>query len=406
MFDCEILMKFAHMADLHIGSWREPKLRELSAKAFVQALEKAVNLKVDFILFSGDLFNTSLPAMDGLKLVVEKLKWLKDLGIPLYVIAGSHDFSPSGRTMIEVLEKAGLVVNVCKGEVVDGILKLGFTVDAKTGAKITGMLGRKGMLDKVYYENLDYEHLSAEEGYKIFMFHTAIAELKPKHLEKMEAQPLSLLPKGFDYYAGGHVHHKSEMKYDKGLVTMPGALFPNNFAEIEKYSYGGFYLVEDERIEWVPVKLIEHVKMEFDCQHKSAEEVERMILDEIKRKELVNSLVTMRLAGVLGSGRLGDINFKEIFKQIYKKGAYFVMRNTSKLYSAEFEEIKIDQGSVEEVENNLIKEHLGQIKITGDEAELTKALMKALDTEKKEGEHVDDFEERFKAEVEKVLGLD
>ena len=208
-FDSEIIMKFAHMADLHIGSWREPKLRELSAKAFVGALEKAVELDVDFILFSGDLFNTSLPAMDGLKLVVEKLKWLNKAGVPIYVIAGSHDFSPSGRTMVEVLEKAGLVVNVCKGEVVDEVLKLNFTVDSKTGAKITGMLGKKGMLDKHYYEKLDYEHLKDEEGYKIFMFHTAISELKPAHLEKMEAQPLSMLPAGFNYYAGGHVHHKS-----------------------------------------------------------------------------------------------------------------------------------------------------------------------------------------------------
>ena len=60
-------MKFAHMADLHIGSWREPKLRDLSAKAFVLGLEKCVSLGVDFVLFAGDLFNTSLPAMDALR---------------------------------------------------------------------------------------------------------------------------------------------------------------------------------------------------------------------------------------------------------------------------------------------------------------------------------------------------
>jgi DNA repair exonuclease SbcCD nuclease subunit len=399
-------MKFAHMADLHIGSWREPKLRELAARAFVQSLEKAVGLGVDFVLFAGDLFNTSLPAMDGLKLVVEKLKWLTELGIPLYIIAGSHDFSPSGRTMIEVLEKAGLVINVCKGDVVDGVLKLGFTIDKKTSVKITGMLGKRGMLDRIYYEKLDPSNLEKEEGYKIFMFHTAISELKPKHLEKMEAQPLSMLPKGFNYYAGGHVHHRSEMEYSGGLVTMPGALFPNNFAEVEKYSHGGFYFVEEDKVEWIPVKTKEHVKLEFDCQHKSSEDVERMILDELNNWNLKDAIVTIRFSGILSHGKPGDINFKTIFKQIYDRGAYFVMKNSSKLHSSSFEEIKIDTGSVEDVEENLIKEHLGQIKMEGDELDLTKSLRRVLDTERKEGEHAHDFEERMKAEIERVLGLD
>lgn len=399
-------MKFAHMADLHIGSWREPKLRELSCKAFAQAMDKAVDAEVDFILFAGDLFNTSLPAMDGLKMVVEKLKWLQGKGIPLYVIAGSHDFSPSGRTIIEVLEKAGLLINVCKGNVVDDVLKLKFTVDAKTGAKITGMLGKKGMLDKTYYENLDYEHLKNEGGYKIFMFHTAISELKPKHLEKMEAQPVSMLPPGFNYYAGGHVHHKSEMEYSGGLVTFPGALFPNNFSEIEKYSFGGFYLVEDENSFWIPVEVVKHEKFEFDCQDKSTEEVEKMVLEAAAGKDLENKLVTLRFSGILGNGRIGDINFKEIFKQIYDKGAYFVMRNTTGLHSPGFEEIKVDAGSVEEVEDKLVREHLGQFMIEGGELNLTKSLMKVFDAEKGEGEHVHDFEERMTSEVERVLGLD
>ena len=34
------------------------------------------------------------------------------------------------------------------------------------------------------------------------MFHTALTEFKPEELDSMESQPLSLLPKNFDYYAG------------------------------------------------------------------------------------------------------------------------------------------------------------------------------------------------------------
>src|SRR3989338_1262560 len=131
-------MKFSHLADCHIGGWREPKLKNIAAEAFERAIDISIEQNVDFIVISGDLFNTSLPSIDGLKLVVKKLKELNDNYISVYMIAGSHDFSPSGKTMLDVLEQAGLVVNVAKGEEVNGKLRVKFTVEKKTGAKITG----------------------------------------------------------------------------------------------------------------------------------------------------------------------------------------------------------------------------------------------------------------------------
>src|SRR3989338_9249366 len=147
-------MKFAHLADCHIGSWRDPKLRDISTIAFSKAIDKCIEEAVDFILISGDLFNTSLPRIDNLKTVVSILNQLKKRGIPVYIIAGSHDYSPSGKTMLDVLEAEGLFINVLKGHEIDGKLKLDFTIDHKTGAKITGMLGKRYSLEKEYYKNL------------------------------------------------------------------------------------------------------------------------------------------------------------------------------------------------------------------------------------------------------------
>ena len=199
-------MKFSHIADCHIGAWRDPKLKELNIQAFFEAIDISIKENVDFILISGDLFNTALPGIDKLKDVVKVLKNLSDKEISVYLIPGSHDFSPSGRTMLDVLEQAGLCINVVKGTVENSKLRLKFTIDKKTNAKITGMLGKRGMLERSFYEELDRDSLEKEPGFKIFMFHTALTELKPKHLERMDSAPISLLPKNFDYYAGGHVH--------------------------------------------------------------------------------------------------------------------------------------------------------------------------------------------------------
>lgn len=403
--------KYAHLADLHLGSWREDRMRELSNQAFLKALEKCRAEKVDFILFAGDIFNTSLPAIDTLKMVAGKLKEMNDAGIPIYALAGSHDFSPSGKTMIEVLEQAGLLVNVCKGTVNPaGQLQLHFTVDPKTRAKITGILGRKGQLDKFYYQNLFRDNLEQEPGYKIFMFHTTIAEMKPKHLEQVEAEPVSFLPQGFNYYAGGHIHHPTKIELPEyGTLTYPGALFPNNFAEVEKYGHGGFYLISisdgQQEVSWVPIEVIRHLAVEIDCTRQSPEAVTQQLLPPFHSLPVQNALITIRLAGTLGQGRMTDIDFKEVFNSLYGRGAYFVMKNTAALSSSEFEEIKIVESDPELVEEKVIREHLRQSTLFEKEKELglIKSLLSGLNTAKREGENSADFQKRIETEMESLL---
>jgi len=406
-------MKFAHMADCHIGSWRDPKLRHLSTEAFMRAVDICIEKGVDFILIAGDFFQTSLPAVEQLKSAVIKLKELKDRDIPVYFIAGSHDFSPSGKTMLDVLEGAGLAVNVAKGDIENNRLRLEFTVDKKTGAKITGLLGKRGGLDKMYYEQLVRDNLENEDGYKIFMFHAALEEFKPKDLEKVVSHPLSLLPRKFDYYAGGHVHYVKQ--FDKkddgfGMIAYPGPLFPNSFKELEELQRGGFYIVDDGRVEWQPIQVYNVHAISLDCSHKTAENVRGLLINEIYNKEFNDTIVTIRLSGMLEAGKPSDINFKDIFAMLYDKSAYFVMKNTAALTTKEFEEIKIDAKNTEEIEDSLIKEHLGQIKVDKltpeKEKELVKTLLKALAIEKDEGERQADFEERLRKELSSNTFLD
>ena len=217
-------MKFAHFSDVHIGSWRDPALSSASSDAFSKAVDKCLEEKVDFVLISGDFFNTPLPSIESLKSSVSKLRDLRDAGVSVYFVPGSHDYSPSGKTMLDVVEKADLGRNVMKGRVVDGRLCLNFTVDEKTGAKITGIVGLKGMLDKKHFENLERDSLEKEEGFKIFLFHTAVSEFKPEEFQKMDSVPLSNFPKGFDYYAGGHIHKPMSQRAEGyGLMCYPGS---------------------------------------------------------------------------------------------------------------------------------------------------------------------------------------
>ena len=403
---------FAHLADCHIGSWKDPKMRDLSSDAFDAAVRHCIARGVDFVLIAGDLFHTSLPGIDAIKRTVEALKLLKDANIPVYLIPGSHDYSPSGRTMLDVLEKAALCQNVARGSVRDGRLHLDFTVDPKTGVKLAGILGRRNSLERGYFESLAREPLEQEPGPKVFVLHTAIEELKPKELQGVEAPPLSLLPRGFSYYAAGHVHYVLHQDIDGlGQLAYPGPLFPDSFRELEELRQGGFYVVrlgDRTEVERIPVLVRNVIPLRFDCDTLTPEEAEFRILEQVRCQEFVGAIVTLRLHGTLRSGRASDIDYKRIFSEIYSQGAYFMMRNTAALYSPDAVEVHTAQVPVHEIEQRVIREQSGHVSLAlnpEEQQQLAASLLQALSAEIQEGERKQDYERRLIDAARTVLGL-
>ncbi len=397
------MVKFAHLADCHVGGWREPVLRELNHQAFVTAIDQCISERVDFVIIAGDLFNTAFPAVESLALVTRKLKHLKDSNIPVYAIPGSHDFSPSGACMLDVLEEAGLLTHVCRGSLVDGKLKLSFVTDQRTGVKLTGLIGKKGALDKEYYELLDREFLERESGYKIFVFHCAIAELKPIDLQTMDAMPASLLPKGFNYYAGGHVHVVDNKSLDSHQnIVFPGPTFPNNFAELEKLNQGSFCIVDRWNVRVVPVQVAPVVCVQINASNKTPFEVEQELQAELNKIQDNSCILLIRVFGVLKEDGPSDIHWERIL-EAYPARA--ILRNTNALSSKEFEDISLSQQPIESMEKTLIAQQTGTIilKDKDSDAILVEHLMSAFDTERHEGEKVTDVETRIIKSAESVL---
>jgi DNA repair protein SbcD/Mre11 len=318
---------------------------------------------------------------------------LHDANIPVFGVAGSHDYSSAGKSMLEVLEKAHLFTNVMKGKVSDdGKLQLKFT--EWDGVKLTGIIGKRGTLEKKYYEVLDYNALNTE-GPKIFVFHSGITEFQPKDLAEIESLPLSYLPKDFDYYAGGHIHYR----FENEKVIFPGPLFPNSFKELKDLKNGSFVIAEYVNgvvsTEFVNLKL--NVKyFELDATGLSAQQVnEKLHISDVKE-----SIVLIKIFGEL-EGKISDINFKEIFEDLYTKGAICILRNTSQLNTPKFEEISTIK-STEDVEKEIINDHLNQsnVKTKKNQEEFILDFIRTLNTEKKDGETINDFEERILTEFQ------
>ncbi|MDO8480867.1 MAG: exonuclease SbcCD subunit D [Nanoarchaeota archaeon] len=397
-------MKFAHLADCHVGGWRDPLLTELSIEAFEKAIDLILKERVDFIVIAGDLFNTSLPGIDRVKRVAAKFRQLKDASIPIYFIAGSHDYSPSGKTMLDVLEHAGLAINVSKAEEREGKLCLKFTTDPKTHIKLTGILGRMGSLDKDYYRDLDLAQLESEPGEKIFLFHALLSELKPKDLQNVDTHPLSLLPKGFNYYAGGHPHFIfCEPMPNHGIVAYTGPLFPNSFSELEELHNGGFYIIEDWKPRRVEVKLKEVESVLITAQGKSSEWAKQQLEERLSTLMVQDKIILIRVEGVLSEGKSSDIDFRTLCQTLKERGAFAVLRNTAALSGKETHEVKVDLRHIQDIEKGLVEELVTEDLKGRNAKDLALRLLSLLDTQKQEGERVVDFETRLKDEMKEIL---
>ena len=87
------IMKFAHLSDTHLG-YRQFGLNEREKdfyEVFELIIDKIIEENVDFVIHSGDLFETARPSPNALLTFQKGLLRLKGAGIPMFAIAGNHD---------------------------------------------------------------------------------------------------------------------------------------------------------------------------------------------------------------------------------------------------------------------------------------------------------------------------
>lgn len=401
---------FAHLADLHLGAWREKKLTDLNFKTFKIAIDRVIESKVDFCLFAGDIFNNAMPPIDLVTKVVEELNRLKENNIPLYVIGGSHDYSNSGKSFISLLDKSGVFKDVCKFEYVDeGKVNLIFTKDNKHKVNLAGILGRKKGLDKNYYANLNSSNLP-EDHLNIFMFHCTLNDYKPDFMRAVRTEiNSSFLPKGFDYYAGGHVHTYIEGNYDKGLLTYPGPLFPNNFSELKREKPSFLFCDYDYDSKKIGLKrefieTYEKEYLEIEIDNLNPIDARSFIEDKVLEKDIKDKILLIEIKGIV-EGKISDININRIISKCYENEAFYVLKNTYKLTSSEIKNVDVSEiEDISNIENKVIEDYISESQNKYDEMKLIKSLM-SLDLEKREDEKVSQYESRVIDALNKSLNM-
>jgi len=386
------MVKFAHISDVHLGGWKQQPLQDLNFQSFKKTIDICIKSKLDFVLIAGDLFDSAYPPIEILKETFAEFKTLKEAKIPCFLIAGSHDYSVSGKTFLDVLEKAGFCKNITDFEEKDGEIILNPTIHK--GVAIYGYPGKKSSLE---IQDLKKIKLNDSPGmFKIFMLHTTID--KAKGTLPIDSIETDLLPKA-DYYALGHLHIDFQYKN----FVYPGPTFPNNFQELEDLEHGSFYIVDTEAensLQKIELKIKEVVSLEIEV--KNALTATEEIISELNKKNLEDKIVLLRIKGELENGKNSDIKFLQIEEFVKQKKAYFILKNTHNLKTKEVE-LEIEIKDTENIEEETIKIYSEQNQ--SDFNELIPQLISSLSIEKQEGEKTEIFTNRIITEAKKILKL-
>jgi hypothetical protein len=380
------------MADIHLGGWRQQPLQKLNFNSFQKAIDICIQEKVDFVLIAGDLFDNAFPQIEILKECFAEFRKLHNAKIPCFLISGSHDYSVSGKTFLDVLEKAGFCKNVTDFEEQEEKIILNPTIFKNIA--IYGYPGKKSGLD---VQDLRKIELKESSLFKILMLHTTIDKVKGDlPIEAIETKSLPFA----NYYALGHIH----VIFNQENFVYPGPLFPNNFSELETLKHGTFNIVDldlEKPVRKIDVKLkeVEPITIEINDSTASAE----AIIYELNKRDLNDKIVLLRIKGELENSKVSDINFEQISTFAENKGAYFLLRNLHYLKTKEaIIEVEIENpGDIEEETiNSYVDKNPSEFnsKIF--------QLINSLAIEKQEGETSDGFSKKIIDDSRKILGFE
>ncbi len=297
---------FIHIADLHLGYAQynlEARLEDFS-NAFREAVDKILEVKPDFVLICGDLFHHPRPSNVVLEFAIEQLCRLKAARVPVLAVDGSHDSAPNSitGTILRPLASAGLLTYLpkCPGSCWEG-----------PGCYVYGVGYLRGRAKKAELEEYLREVPPTPDPSKlnVMAFHFALAL---EDLNLPGALDPSLLPNGFDYYAGGHIHKPVLLRLAE--VGLPGEGYLAYSGSTETVSYReagydkGFYLVHvstDKDIEVERIKL-EGVRkflvFEEDITGLAPQEATKHLVERVKAMDERGAVLVPVITGELPPG--------------------------------------------------------------------------------------------------------
>jgi exonuclease SbcD len=212
--------RFVHAADIHLDSplrslvLRDPELGELignaTRRAFVSIVDLCLTESVDALLLAGDLYDGDQTSMKTARFLAEQVRRLHAAGIRVFVIRGNHD--ALSRITKELTFPDSVTVF---GGRADAIL-----VDRSQGDVPVAIHGLSFARPHILESLLPRFKDPVQGAINIGLLHTSLGGTK-EHDVYAPCSLSDLDSVGFDYWALGHIHKRSEFR-GQSTVVMGG----------------------------------------------------------------------------------------------------------------------------------------------------------------------------------------
>lgn len=210
--------RFVHTADIHLDSplrslsLRNASLAELIGDSTRQALVAIVDLciaeQVDALIIAGDLYDGDQTSMKTARFLASQMQRLAEAGIAVYTIRGNHD--ALSRITQELILPPSVKVYSERAEAVE-VEKGGLGI-AIHGLSFARPQAPEGLLPKY--------RAPLPDRINIGIMHTSLAGAA-RHDVYAPCSLADLQASGFDYWALGHIHQRSQHT-GRSAVVMPG----------------------------------------------------------------------------------------------------------------------------------------------------------------------------------------
>lgn len=277
---CEVSMPtFAHISDTHLGFNDFDKInqdginqREADVyNSFANAVDSILQLKPDFVLHTGDLFNRVSPSNRAMIQGMQHLKRITQAGIPFIVIAGNHS-TPKTVYTSPILQAL---------QTIDGIYAVynqKYECISMDGIHFHCL---PHIHDDITYNN-EINALTPKNGINILLMHTSLGKgyLLDEYGERIFPEDRYSLLNKFNYIALGHWHNFQILPQWENACYSGST---ERFSDREAGRAKGFVTVTIDiqtHIEFTSINIRDWMRFDIKkCSALSVEEIKKTILE-------------------------------------------------------------------------------------------------------------------------------
>lgn len=275
------MLKFLHLADLHLGAGfdlfsaaQAEKARSMQMDALAHAIRVAHREKVQAILIAGDLFETPFPPAP---IFAQAMHLLGQADCPVYIAPGNHDYIHAGSPYLTNALPANVRV---------------FTASALEASPLCTDVTIWGAAFHGQSAHIPLDGCRMDTAINLCLVHTDLqTDGGYNHYT-----PAELSASGFSYLAAGHNHTAS------GLRRAGGTVFgcPGSLAAVAADETGprGFLLIEISdtiKAQFIASKALEFQNIEIDLSPIPSDTgLQKVLIDRIpQHHERVAAKVTL-----------------------------------------------------------------------------------------------------------------